>query len=177
MKVMFECDQPELFDYVLKAFKKAKEFDESSWDVAQLVRTRNSATYITCCGNKYILRRRKVNGKTVVRFGYEGTRAGLIRLQPFAEWMKWGGMAPNGGELAVKIEGKWVLFTLRLVEYKTTTPKRWSVAWYEQIEKMLEKPGYAVIMAGPYSPRRVVKYRDVYHPARRRGNYCETRGA
>jgi hypothetical protein len=166
MKVMFECDQPELYSHVLKAFKAAKEFDANSWDVAQLVRGRNRATYITCCGNKYLLRRRKVNGKTIVRFGYEGTRSGLIRLQPFAEWLRWGATYPNSGELAVRIKGEWVVFSLRLVEYKTTTPKRWQVAWYEQIEKMLEKPGYAVIMAGPYSPRRVVKYRDVYHPSR-----------
>jgi hypothetical protein len=166
MKVMFESEEPKLFEYVLKAFKKAKEFDANSWDVAQLVRTKNSATYITCCGNRYYLRRRKVNGKTIVRFGYEGTRAGLVRLQPFMKWLRWGGTYTDGGELGVKIKDEWVLFSLRLVEYKTTTPKRWQVAWYEQIERLTEKPGYAVIMAGPYSPRRVVKYRDVYHPPR-----------
>jgi hypothetical protein len=166
MKVMFECDQPELFDHVLRAFKNAKEFDESSWDVAQLIKSKNSATYVTCCGNRYILRRRKIGERIVVRFGYEGTRAGLIRLEPFKEWLRWGATYADGGELAVKIKDEWVLFSLKLVEYKTTTPRRWNVAWFEQIEKMLERPGYAVIMAGPYSPRRVVKYRDVYHPAR-----------
>jgi hypothetical protein len=107
-----------------------------------------------------------VNGKIVARFGYEGTRAGLIRLQPFKPWMEWVGMYAEGGELAVRIKGEWKLFTLRLVEYKTTTPKRWQVSWYEQIERLTEKPGYAVIMTGPFSPRRVVKYRDVYHPPR-----------
>jgi hypothetical protein len=169
MKVMFECDKPELYDYILKAFKEAKEFDSNSWDVARLVRTKNSATYITCCGNEYYLRRRKKDGKTVVRFGYRGTRAGLLRLQPFTGLkteLKWGEVDPGGGDLLVRINNEWELFPLRLVEYKTTTPKRWNVAWYEQIEQLREKPGCAVIMAGPFSPRRVVKYRDVYHPSR-----------
>jgi hypothetical protein len=163
---MFESNEPELFKHILSAFKKAKEFDANSWDVAQLIKSKNSATYVTCCGNKYLLRRRKVNGKTIVRFGYEGTRAGLIRVEPFKEWLRWGMTDPGGGELAVKIKDEWVLFTMKLVEHKTTTPKRWQVAWYEQIERLTEKPGYAVIMSGPFSPRRVVKYRDVYHPSR-----------
>jgi hypothetical protein len=151
----------------LKAFKAAKKFDANSWDLARLVRGPNSARYITCCGNEYILRRKKVNGKPLIRFGYVGTRAGLIRLQPFKPWMEWAGVYSEGGELAVRIKGdEWKLFTLKVVEYKTTTPRRWQVEWYEQIEKMIERPGYAVIMTGPFSPRRVVKYRDVYHPSR-----------
>jgi hypothetical protein len=80
--------------------------------------------------------------------------------------MEWAGAHARGGELAVKVGDEWRLFTLKVVEYKTTTPKRWNVTWFEQIEKLLEKPDYAVIMTGPFSPRRVVKYRDVYHPSR-----------
>jgi hypothetical protein len=166
MKVMFECDQAELYRHILSAFKAAKEFDASSWDVASLIRSKNSATYVTCCGNEYFLRRRKTKDGRVVRFGYRGTRAGLIRLQPFSPWLRWGEVDAGGGDLLVNIKGEWKVFPLKLVEYKTTTPKRWQVAWYEQIERLRERPGYAVIMAGPYSPRRVVKYRDVYHPSR-----------
>jgi hypothetical protein len=161
---MFECDEPELYKHVLNAFKNAKKADAESWDVAQLVIGKNSATYITCRGNKYILRRKK-NGKVVVRFGYEGTRAGLIRLQPFPD-LEWGATYESGGELLVKVGDEWRMFLLRLVKYKTATPKSWKVAWYEQIEKLTERPGYAVIMSGPFIPRRVVKYRDVYHQER-----------
>jgi hypothetical protein len=166
MKAVFESEQPQLFKHILGVFKAAKEFDSSSWDVAELIRTRNSATYITCCKNRYFLRRRRSgDGKVIIHFGYEGTRAGLIRLQPFSPWMRWGEMDPGGGDLMVKVGNEWRVFSLRLVEYKTSTPRHWDVAWFEQIEKIRERPGYAVIMEGPFSPRRVVKYRNVYKEA------------
>jgi hypothetical protein len=158
MKIVFECDELELYQHILNAFKSAKEAD--TWDVAQFEFTENSAIYITCCNNKYTVMQK--DGK--VYFGYEGTREGLLRLQPFPT-LKWGIVYREGGELLVKTNDEWRIFVLKVVEYKTSTPRRWKMAWHELLIPLYDKPSYAVIMMGAYFPRRVVKYKNVYQKA------------
>jgi hypothetical protein len=160
MKVVFSCKDLQLYDVIVEQFKKAKEADtESGWDFAELQLSENSATYLTCCSNRWFVERK--NG--VVYFGYEGTRAGAIRLTPFSQ-LYWDSIAEFGAilsyvkewqEYSVEREDGYVFkymrvpkvvkeFALGLEEYETTTPSDWALTWYDQVEKVGEDQ--AVIM-------------------------------
>ena len=171
MRVVFKCYNNEFFDYILNAFKKAKENDD--WNLATLRIGRKKAMYITCCRNKWFIEKTSDG----VLFGYEGTRAGAIRLQPFInlywhsydppileyikEWQQYKIVDENGNELCYSTVPKVVKrFELELIKYHTTTPKRWQLKWYHQIERI---PGrnIAVVMSPEY-PLRIVKYKNVY---------------
>jgi hypothetical protein len=77
--------------------EKAKEADE--WDLANLQLGEDSATYLTCCGNKWWTELKD----GVVYFGYEGTRAGVLRLTPFPQ-LAWSGVAENSAVLRYIME-------------------------------------------------------------------------
>ena len=171
MRVVFSCSDPEFFNYMLDAFKLAKKND--NWHLATLKIGRKKVKYITCCENVWFLEKTSDG----VLFGYEGTRAGAIRLQPFInlhwhsydppileyvkEWQQYKVVDENGNELSGHIVPKVVKrFELKLVKYRTTTPKRWKLEWYHQVEKIPEK-NMAVIMS-PHYPLRIVRYKDVY---------------
>jgi hypothetical protein len=157
---------------MLNAFKDAKERDD--WDLATLKITDNSAEYITCCRNRWFVE--KVEDG--VLFGYEGTRAGAIRLQPFTPSVLWHSYNPpilefikewechitideNGNEVhRVSIPIKVKRFELKVVEYETTTPKRWKLEWYQQVER-IPYTNWAVIMS-PHYPLKLVRYKNVY---------------
>ncbi|MCR6692375.1 MAG: hypothetical protein MRT15_08285 [archaeon YNP-LCB-003-016] len=173
MRVVFKCSNHEFFNYMLDAFRTAKEFD--NWDLATLKITENRAEYITCCKNVWFIE--KVSDG--VLFGYEGTRAGAIRLQPFApagvrwhrydppvleivlDWEEYITVDENGREVGRSyVSTKVKRFELKLVEYETTTPKRWKLEWYHQIERIPER-STAVIMS-PHYPLKIVRYKNVY---------------
>ena len=171
MKVVFKCYNNEFFDYMLNAFKDAKERD--NWNLATLRIGRKKAKYITCCENVWFIEKTS-NG---VLFGYEGTRAGAIRLQPFIN-LHWHSYDPpilefvlecqqykvvdeNGNELSRHIVPKVVKrFELELVKYRTTTPKRWQLQWYNQVER-IPYTNLAVVMSPEY-PMKLVRYKNVY---------------
>jgi len=172
MKVVFKCSDTELFDYMLNAFKQAKEND--NWQLATLKIGRKRVKYITCCGNVWFLE--KVSDG--VLFGYEGTRAGAIRLQPFFPNVLWHKYDPpiiefvlerkevvcydeNGVEVGRSYVPTSVKrFELQVVKYSTTTPKRWQLEWYNQVERV-PYTNWAVIMSPEY-PLKIVRYKNVY---------------
>ena len=172
MRVVFKCADQELFDYMLNAFKNAEKRD--NWHLATLRITENRAEYITCCRNKWFIEKTSDG----VLFGYEGTRAGAIRLQPFTPSVLWHSFNPpilefveeweeyitvdeNGSEVhRTWIPRKVKRFELNVVEYETTTPKRWKLEWYHQVER-IPYTNWAVIMSPKY-PLRLVRYKNVY---------------
>ena len=172
MKVVFKCSDPEFFNYMLNAFKDAKERD--NWNLATLRIGRKKAKYITCCENVWFIEKTS-NG---VLFGYEGTRAGAIRLQPFFPNVVWHRFDPpileiilewnevitvdeNGVEVGrCRVAAKVKRFELELVKYRTTTPKRWQLQWYNQVER-IPYTNLAVIMSPEY-PMKLVRYKNVY---------------
>jgi hypothetical protein len=179
MRVVFECENPKLYDLLEAAFKNAKLAD--AYDLAELETSDDSAVYTTCCHNVWFIERRG----NVVLFGYEGTRSGALALMPFRYLDKcalyWSDLDHEAPVLAVVLEwqevskfedGREIVcervpkdikrFQLQLVEYVTTTPKEWELTWYDQVER-LPTDKKAVIMRGSW-PVRVVDYADVYHP-------------
>jgi hypothetical protein len=171
MRVVFKCSNPELFDYIIKAFKLAEMND--NWHLASLRIGESKAEYITCCRNRWFVE--KVEDG--VLFGYEGTRSGAIRLQPFRnlqwhsydppileyilEWQTYSIVDENGNEHSTyMVPLKVKTFELNVIEYETTTPKRWQLKWYHQVEKIPER-NMAVIMSPRY-PLKIVRYRNVY---------------
>jgi hypothetical protein len=172
MKIVFKCSDKEFFDYMIKAFKDAKEKDD--WQLAELKISENRAEYITCCRNVWFVE--KVEDG--VLFGYEGTRAGAIRLQPFTPEVSWHRYDPpiiefvlewnefvTTDENGVEVGRGWVetkvkRFELKVVEYKTTTPKRWKLTWYQQVER-IPYTNWAIIMS-PHYPLKLVRYKNVY---------------
>jgi len=172
MRVVFKCYNNEFFDYILNAFKKAKENDD--WNLATLRIGRKKAMYITCCRNKWFIEKTSDG----VLFGYEGTRAGAIRLQPFKPSVLWHTYDPpvlefvlewkevvcydeNGVEVGrCRVAAKVKRFELELVKYRTTTPKRWQLQWYNQVER-IPYTNLAVIMSPEY-PMKLVRYKNVY---------------
>ena len=173
MKVVFKCSDPEFFNYMLNEFKRAKENDD--WDIATLNVEDSRAEYITCCGNVWFIE--KISDE--VLFGYEGTRAGAIRLQPFKPSVLWHTYDPpvlefvlewkevvcydeNGVKVGMcRIPVKVKRFELQVVKYSTTTPKRWQLEWYHQVEKIPDR-NMAVIMS-PHYPLMIVRYRNIYY--------------
>jgi hypothetical protein len=172
MKVVFKCATPEFYDYMLNAFKQAKEND--NWQLATLKIGRKKARYITCCGNVWFIWK---TGDYVL-FGYEGTRAGAIRLQPFFPNVLWHKYDPpiiefvlerkevvcydeNGVEVGrCRVTAKVRRFELQVVKYRTTTPKKWQLQWYNQVER-IPYTNWAVIMSPEY-PMKLVRYKNVY---------------
>jgi hypothetical protein len=146
MKVIFKCDNPDLFYRIVNAFTWAKENDVA--DMASLEITDTSATYRTCCDNIWFVERR---GETVI-FGYEGTRAGAIRLMPFAYLLDWKSYDPPILECVTDYKKeeftivplKTEEYELEVVYYETTTPNEWNLKWYHQVVKVDDKN--AVIM-------------------------------
>jgi len=172
MKVIFKCSnsEEEFFDIIISEFKLAKKLDK--WHLAELKIGRTTAKYTTCCGNVWFVK--KAND---VLFGYEGTRVGAIKLQPFPnlkwykheppilqyvqEWQEYKVCDENDKELySCKVPKKVKLFKLQLVKYKTSTPKRWGLKWYQQIEIILNTK-LAVIMHHSV-PIKIVRYKNVY---------------
>jgi hypothetical protein len=157
---------------MLSAFKNAKEKDD--WDLAILRVEENRAEYITCCKNVWFIEKTSDS----VLFGYEGTRAGAIRLQPFTPSVLWHSYDPpilefikewechitvdeNGNEVhRVLIPTKVKRFELSVIEYETTTPKRWKLEWYHQVER-IPYTNLAVITS-PHYPLKIVRYKNVY---------------
>jgi hypothetical protein len=180
MRVVFECENPKLYDLLEAAFSNAKFVDE--YDLAELETSDDSAVYKTCCKNIWFVERR---GERVM-FGYEGTRAGAVALMPFRYLDKcalyWSDLDHERPILAIVLEwqevskfedGKEIVcervpkvikrFQLQLVEYVTSTPPSWELTWYDQVERVPTDKTKAVIMRGSW-PVRVVDYADVYHP-------------
>ena len=173
MKIVFKCDKEELFDIIISEFKLAKKND--NWKLATLKVEKNKpyAIYTTCCNNKWVVEKTSDG----VLFGYEGTRVGAIKLQPFPN-LKWYKHEPpilqytleyqeykvcdeNDKELySCKVPKKVKLFKLQLVKYKTSTPKKWKLKWYQQIERILDTK-MAVVMHHSV-PIKLVKYKNVY---------------
>jgi len=178
MKVVFECDDPELYDCIKCAFLNAKLADVC--DMAKLEISENSAVYTTCRGNKWFIKRDEK-----VLFGYEGTRSGAVALMPFRNLdnyaLYWDVLDHENPVLAIVLEWQNVSvqegdneietrripkvikrFKVSLMEYVTSTPPEWELAWYDQVQRI---PGdtKAVVMRGKY-PLRIVDYKDVYHP-------------
>jgi hypothetical protein len=172
MRIVFKCSDQSFFEYMLSAFKNAKEKDD--WDLAILRVEENRAEYITCCKNVWFIEKTSDS----VLFGYEGTRAGAIRLQPFTpsvlwhsydppilefvkEWEEYITVDENGSE----VHRTWIpknvkRFELSVIEYETTTPKRWKLEWYHQVER-IPYTNWAVIMSPHYSLK-IVRYKNVY---------------
>jgi len=123
-------------------------------------------------------------------FFYEGTRKGLLRLQPFRElrftfindfgatleyveeWEVVDTIDARTGKVvhSVCVPKRVRCFELQVVEHETTTPKEWNVRWYETVERV---PGTdtAVIMDRPHGGyvRMIVPYKNVYTGEQRQG--------
>jgi len=178
MKVTFRVVEEgrgkELYECVLTAFREAKKADE--WDLATLVVSEDRAEYVTCCGNVWW-------ATTDGYFGYRGTRAGLLRLEPFKNRLR---LIPvvcyddvavleyveEWEEVKVKNETEEVIrwervpkrvrrFRLRVVEHETTTPPEWGVQWYEVVQRIPDTE-FAVIVTDDCIIRRLVPYKNVY---------------
>ena len=135
---------------------------------------RKKVKYITCCNNVWFIEK----ASDGVLFGYEGTRAGAIRLQPFFPNVLWHRFDPpiiefiiewkehittdeNGVEVGrCRVTAKVRRFELQVVKYRTTTPKRWQLQWYNQVER-IPYTNLAVIMSPEY-PMKLVRYKNVY---------------
>ncbi|MEM1694383.1 MAG: hypothetical protein QXY26_09880 [Ignisphaera sp.] len=80
MKVKYKISET-IFEALKTIFLDAKEI-EDTYDMAKIVETNNEIIYRTCCRNKWII---GFNGE--LYFGYEGTRNGFSRAQPFWDSM------------------------------------------------------------------------------------------
>jgi hypothetical protein len=152
MRVVFKGPKS-MYDSIIDSFRKAKEAD--TWDVATLTEEKERAQYRTCCDNLWFAEKR--DDCTV--FGYEGTRRGATRLQPFSGRLYWSSCDPpeltyieevrelpeedeyidaeTGGRTGVpvsKVRAK--VFKLKVIDYQTSTPKEWGLEWYHQVERV-----------------------------------------
>jgi hypothetical protein len=172
MRVVFKGPKV-LYDYLVDSFWYAKECDV--WNMATLTEEEDSIKYRTCCGNLWFA---KKEGDSTI-FGYEGTRQGAIRLQPFFDKLMWVSHDPPqlgyveekeerdegtlyiDGETGERICQKCIdlkkvkVFRLEVVEHRTTTPKEWGLEWYHQVERVKERVGDMVredivVMDGRY---------------------------
>jgi hypothetical protein len=177
MLVEFEVEKPEeaeeFYRCISNAFYEAKHEDDMSLSLASLVLDEEGLTYRTCCGNHYRITK---TGK----FIYRGTRAGLLRLQPFPR-LRWAAAAHDWGVLQVivrhvTVETKhldnpryWEVrtvptevrnFHLQVIRYETTTPPEWEVSWCSRIEKVYDGSTVdkAVVVAFDGIVTRVVPY-------------------
>lgn len=159
------------FELMKKVFKSAKEQDE--FDLAMLVEEDTRVEYHTCCGNLWYIELRDGNAF----FGYEGTRAGFLRLQPFSCWrdgegLKWEVefIEPGKGHLAwLKVPPE--LFELKVIEHETTTPLSWGVSPFDRIVRLACEPDKAVIINLYNIPIRVVPYQNVYGVKKRDNDF------
>lgn len=178
MKVKFkvEEDSEEFFKDIVDAFIDAKDYD--NLDLAMLEVYKDKARYITSCDNEWTIER---NPDGTVIFGYEGTRAGAVRLAPFFN-LKWVGFEGcDDKEPLLKVVKEWTeveerddegllrdirsiptkhkIYKLKVVEYKTTTPPEWGLWWCDDIVPI--ENDKAVIMRFK-EPIMVVPYKNVY---------------
>lgn len=79
MKVKYKINEA-IYSALLDIFYEAKEI-EDVYDMARIVETENETVYLTCCKNKWIIG----YSDGMYYFGYEGTRNGFIRVQPFRD--------------------------------------------------------------------------------------------
>ena len=177
MRVVLRLSHPklsskEIFDKIVEQFKIAKENDDLN--LAHLDVGDDYAEYYTCCGNTWRVEFKEGN----CYFSYEGTRAGLLRLQPFCPMLRWVDVFPNDAVLRLIVEfdivreaggsGRWVEFPRKfydfeaiVVDYYTSTPAEWRLGPFDLLEKIGD--GKAVILRNGRYPDRVVSYKDVYH--------------
>ncbi|MEM4847420.1 MAG: hypothetical protein QW794_06655 [Thermosphaera sp.] len=79
MKVKYKINEA-IYSALLDIFYETKEV-EDTYDMARIIETENETVYLTCCKNKWIIGYRD----GMYYFGYEGTRNGFIRAQPFRD--------------------------------------------------------------------------------------------
>jgi len=77
MKVKYRVNK-KIYEALMNIFNETKRI-EDDLDLAKIYYTENEIIYLTCCGNKWIIGH---YGDSYY-FGYEGTREGFNRVQPF----------------------------------------------------------------------------------------------
>jgi hypothetical protein len=140
--------QRRFFRAMRSVFGEAKSEDD--WNLAIFSEQEGQLVYRTCCGNTYKV---TANGT----FMYQGTREGLLRLQPFPR-LKWGTVAPHWATLHILLDGREESFELEVVRYETTTPPEWGVEWSDSVRRVLEDPSKAVIISFEGHVKKIVPY-------------------
>ncbi|MEM4819660.1 MAG: hypothetical protein QXQ91_05075 [Nanopusillaceae archaeon] len=77
MRVKYKINKT-IYNALIDIMSEAKE-TEDIYDMAEIITTDNETIYLTCCKNKWFV---GFDGNHYY-FGYEGTRNGFIRVQPF----------------------------------------------------------------------------------------------